>query len=527
MSFFSSTPELPLEKPRRNVAVVVLLGIIILGAFFVRVWGIDFGLPCMYHPDEPNKVKIAQKMFRTGDLNPHYFNKPTLFIYLNALLYIPYYLFGKVTGRFDAPSDILQPVMLVQGTGYSPMPETVLMARVLTAVVATATIPVVFLVAKRLTGSPAAGLFASSLMAVFPTNVLHSRFITVNSFLVFFIVLTVLFSLRILSHGTRRDYIMAGVFTGLAVSSKYPGALIGIVPLAAHFLRTESFNLKDREIRTVIYASAAAFLLTTPFALLKIDRFLKDTFFEARHYSTGHAGMEGNAFGWYLGYMWKNGVLLPVLALLEIVRGLLKRSKPVMLLSVFPVLYFLFISSFVVRNDRTFLPLTPFLFLLAASFLVSLVVYAGRLQPKTAGRRGLLILAAVLSVSVLIRPVSLTIAKTLEKQEINSRETARIWIDGNLPPGSRIAVESYSPFVDPERFSVKGILKMIQHPPEWYVENNFEYLVFSQGMYMRFYRQPQRYSEQVAAYDSFFNRFEEIKRFRDGGYEVRVYKVGR
>ena len=81
------------RRMQRNSAITI--GII---ALCLRLWAIDFGLPYLYHPDEVNKITIAQNIFKTGDLNPHYFSKPTLFIYLNAAAYVPYYLTGKTLG---------------------------------------------------------------------------------------------------------------------------------------------------------------------------------------------------------------------------------------------------------------------------------------------------------------------------------------------------------------------------------------------------------------------------------------------
>ena len=53
----------------------------------------------------------------------------------------------------------------------------------------------------------------------------------------------------------------------------------------------------------------------------------------------------------------------------------------------------------------------------------------------------------------------------------------------------------------------------------------FEYLVFSQGMYGRFYNEPEIYSSEVSQYDGFFSRFGLVKMFTDGDYEIRNYKV--
>ncbi len=66
---------------------------------------------------------------------------------------------------------------------------------------------------------------------------------------------------------------------------------------------------------------------------------------------------------------------------------------------------------------------------------------------------------------------------------------------------------------------------MIDHEPEWYVEQGFDYLVFSEGMYGRFYRDPDRYRNEVLRYNKLFSRFDLVAIFTDGGYEVRIYKV--
>jgi hypothetical protein len=266
------------------------------------------------------------------------------------------------------------------------------------------------------------------------------------------------------------------------------------------------------------------FLATTPYALFDFSTFLKDLTKAGNTYATGHAGMEGNTFHWYLTFMWQTAGLVYMLAVLEILRGIYIRSKEIILLSFFPVFYLVFISRFIVRNERTFFTLTPFLFLLAASFLVYLIEKVGQIQPRAL--RTLSLLAIVtLSILAMIQPVYKTTENLIQLTVEDSRETARIWINNNLPPGKKIALESYSPFADPSLFSLQGFLKIIDHQPDWYVENGFDYLVFGQGMYGRYYREPERYSNEVSQYNNFFNQFTLLKRFLDGNYEVLIYKI--
>jgi len=64
-------------------------------------------------------------------------------------------------------------------------------------------------------------------------------------------------------------------------------------------------------------------------------------------------------------------------------------------------------------------------------------------------------IGALLLVSLAL-PFLRTVKNTIRLTTVDSRETARIWLDRNLPDGARIAIESYAPYVDPQRFSVQG-----------------------------------------------------------------------
>ena len=498
----------------------LLIGVTLV-AIMLRVWGINFGLPYLHHPDEPGNVSVAQRIFKTGDLNPHSLFYPPLFYHLNAAAYAPYYLIGKLMGVFSNPADIPAPVMLAMGVGQTPMPTTFLLGRILTATFGAAAVILASLAGWQLTDKILIGLLAALMMAMSPVNVALSRYITPDTFLVFFVLLSFWASVLIFRQGKTWQYVAAGVATGLTASAKYNGALIVLPLLLAHFFRSGLRGWRDRRLYFALGAGGLTFLLTTP-VLLGQD-FLSNFTYNAQVYSTGHLGMEGNSLNWYLSYLLRIEGPVTLLGVMGILRGIYVRSKEIVLLSIFPLVYFTLISSMVVRNGRTLLPLTPFLFLLASSLLVSLLDQSGIQESQ----RWRVVAASALILISLSWPLVRTLKDTVQLTTVDSRETARIWINHNLPGGSRIAIESYSPYVDPKRFSVQGFLSMIDHTPDWYISNGFEYLVFSQGMFERFYQEPDRYSKQVSQYQDLFHEFDRVKTFTDGGYEVRIYRVAR
>ena len=134
-------------------------------------------------------------------------------------------------------------------------------------------------------------------------------------------------------------------------------------------------------------------------------------------------------------------------------------------------------------------------------------------------------LAFIVVFSALATPLWNTVHTAIQLSTVDSRTTVRLWANSNLPKGAHIAIESYAPFVDPARFAIQGVGRMIDNPPDWYIDNRFDYLIFSQGMYGRFYKEPDKYPREVALYNALFGRFNLLYARNDGDWEIRVYQV--
>jgi hypothetical protein len=270
-----------------------------------------------------------------------------------------------------------------------------------------------------------------------------------------------------------------------------------------------------------------AFLATTPFALLDYRRFMADVLYEVDHYATGHAGMEGSALNWYSSYLWQVEGVVVGLGILGALASFYLHFKQTILLCVFPFFYFLIISAFEVRNDRTLLPLIPFLFLLAASIIVQ-SFNQRQLFSSTNLKNVFALLWLAVILLCLIMPLFNTVKEAIALSTVDSRETARVWIADNMsraPAHTKVAIEAYSPFVDPTYFTVESFTRLIDRPPDWYITNHVGILIFSEGMFGRFYQEPKKYAAEIAQYEALFHRFKEVKVFTDGGYEVRIYRI--
>ncbi|MCU0502680.1 MAG: glycosyltransferase family 39 protein, partial [Anaerolineae bacterium] len=382
------------------------------------------------------------------------------------------------------------------------------------------TVALIFDLGRRYTGHLLGGVLAGLWVAISPTLVAHDRYMIPDGPMTFFTTLTLWASWRILERGQTRDYVLAGIALGLATGTKYNVVLFALPIVLAHFLRLGWRGLKEWRLYAALALSGLVFLATTPSAILDFSTFLNSAFIEVRHYASGHAGNTGASLAWYVSYFWQAEGPILALAAAGMAWGIYRRSKETLLIAATMLGYLFFISAFAVHSERTALPLVPLAILLAAGWAVDLIIPA----PGAPHRVGAGAVVALLVIVSLI-PLAGTVSEAVRLTTPDGRDTARTWIESNLPAGAHVAIESYSPWIDPERFAVRSFYRVNGESPAWYAAQGFDYLIVSQQMFHRFYADPSEFAEDIARYEALFRAFELVKTFTDGGYEVRIYRI--
>ncbi len=417
-----------------NLAIYLIL---VLG-FMIRLYGVQFGLPGLYHADETIVVNHALA-YGTGDLNPHFFRIPPLISYIIFFEFGIYYLLGTVFGFFSSIVDF-QNLFLVDPTSFY------LIGRITVGVIAgTVSVYFVYLLGERVF-SKTVGIISALFLSLTFLHVRNSHYIYLDIMMVLFIILTYIFIFKFLETGLRRHYVLAGLFAGVATAVKYNAALL-LAPLILGHLMYYLANKNSGKIRLVnkdiIFAfifMALAFIALNPFCIIDMK------FFLASFVKETHA-QGGVGFLHHLKHSLFQGLGAPLFALCLVgsFYSVYKLSRKLIVFISFPLVFFLTIVNFSQPHARYVLPLIPFLLILAAWFLESTLFKEG--MPTLKAK----ILITAVSIMVVLPSGIKSVYSDYLFSRKDTRTLAKEWIEDKIPYGSKIAIDHsfFSPRLNP------------------------------------------------------------------------------
>ncbi len=517
----------------------VVLAAILLFALALRAYGTNYGLPYVYHPDEPAIVDRALQIERTGDLNPHWFNYPTLYTYAQTLLIV---ILRPVARAWASWRGITLDPLVWQGIIYQA-------GRLLTALIGTFTVAVVYGIGERLFNQRV-GLWAAFILATTALHIEHSHYITTDVPAAFFVALCLYFAARALEDHTLRCLTLSALMAGFAAGAKYNAGLV-LVTTGVAFLATRRDwdELIDPAVILIPLAALGGFLLSTPYALLDYDAFSKGLRAEIEHYRAGHQGAEGSDnWRWFALYLYNDGMghaLAVVTAVSVLFAAIVRRTRRDLLLLLFPLLYYWLIAAQRVRFARNMMPLLPFLAVLAARLISELLQAADARIPWARLRRPLPALirgVAVLAVAVplVAGPVRQQIAYDILLTQPDTRTIAKAWIEENIPTGARIAFEEYTPPLQfswmpgttTKRYRADKYWRLSEHSLDYYRQKPYDYVVVSSFMYDRYFVDRVSYPQDRRFYETLFTQWPLVKEFTGPSAPmhnptIRIYKVPR
>jgi 4-amino-4-deoxy-L-arabinose transferase-like glycosyltransferase len=317
----SATGQSPATRSNRlSHALAAILAL----AAALRLIGIEYGLPFggLLNPDEQNIVPRAWGMVHGAGLDPHWFDYPTLVMY------------------------VLAPFQAWQSD------PSYLTARLIVAAFGVGSVAAAWWLGRAAYGQTA-GLVAAAAVAVETIGVAYSHTAVTD------VPMTALIAVSLALAVTGRLE-WAGVAAGLAASAKYPGVFLLAPLVVAGWGRW-------RRLGASVALAVAAFFATSPFVLVHPHQAWTDATRVQRLARDGWLGFEHDSFALFSfsGKLWDGLGPALVVAVLGLVLALRRRSRTDLILVAFVLVYLLDLLTLRAHFDRYVLPLVPALAVLA------------------------------------------------------------------------------------------------------------------------------------------------------------------
>lgn len=493
-----------------------LLFLILFIAALVRFMGL---IPNIAHTDEAYIIKHSRLLFYNiiseSDFDPHAYKYGSLIFYIQALVYIPFYIIGAVLtslGVAQPPPTEFQNrgIDFIEYVTSDVNSFTFLEGRVLTAVLGVASVFIVYLIGKRLINHET-GLLSALILAIDPFHVRDSHYITTDVPFLFFILLSLFFMTNIIRTGRLKWYILSGLAIGVSSTIKYfPLALLAY-PIA--------ILLDPRKDRTWIFKILTGVLFTLVGVFMGVPFIFNPESFSMFQYEVGRELL------WYSTSLTSflasivsfitslgNTKILPIttliptgftefhssflvfkvfgipltlLAFLGMVISLIRSSQKTLFLIIIPTATFVYISFYVPAVfERLSLPIVPFVALFAAIFFV----WTKEVLIETFGKVKTIFLFATLLILVLYFPATSSFAGSWSCSRESGDVVGTKWlVENGIQLDKKIAI--VAPFSLPAGVD-KSSVEEVRPDTHFFLselqENGFNYLFMNTGIMTRF-----------------------------------------
>ena len=412
---------------------LLLLSLITAAGAAARFYGLGWGAPYYhFHIDEhfvfAGALAIRADFFEAA-------NSAKFFMYSPLPMY---FLIGLLEG-YERIAHPLNVALKQDGITF------MILGRSISAALGTATIPLVYLIAERVSGR-VAGLVAATLTAAGVLHLRDSHFFSVDVSLTFFCILAWLLLMHVAGSGAVRGYMTAGVAIGAAIACKYSAAFLLPLTLVAHLVapggplrewRGWAGWLLKGAIPGVV--AGVTFLVLDPFVWLEFDKAVAGIGELVTGPMTGEiraiwgaqfTNVQPRPF-WFTNLLWWGlGPAFEIWGILGVGWLLWRRDRLALMAAAFPIVYYIVAGRTILPFARYAVPLVPALAVAAGAFSADL------LKRPAWRRTGAIATVAVLGITVLYAAAYMNVFI-----KPDSRLVASQYLLNRVAAGSRILIE--------------------------------------------------------------------------------------
>lgn len=476
------------EKTKKRIIICALFLLILAGGV-LRMWGADWGLPTLLHPDEHTIVDPAINMAQRHSFEPDVFYRPDhLTIKINMLVYT-----FISRGIFH---------MHVEDLAAQNLALLYRISRIITAFFGMGMILMAYLLGAKI--KKGIGLIAAALFAFFPSFITHSHYATPDILTAFCMMLFMYFAIEYLQNASYKNLFLMSLSVSAFFTIKYPGAILGLCVAIVIIIRGILHKKYKRMFAHGIWAIVLMLFLIfiiSPTLITDLGSVIRAVTREAR---PAHAGADGLGWGGNLlfyveSYLSFSGILLSGFFVCGIV-AFVKKAVGYQYIPLFSgIVYWLVLGYMSLHWERWAVPMyvTPLLVSAVGiyytySFLKSKVHFkrysiAFTLVLCLIGANFLTCTAA--EMTKFLTPDTRVVSK--EYCEKNGFEKANTTYEGYTP------LRPTSPAKLPDLDQIAGA----------------QNIILSSSMYSRFKAEPERYQSQMEKYQYIEDHFTLVKRY--------------
>ena len=490
-----------------------LLIFLVLAALSLRLVGIKLGLPSetggltTLHSDESVTFYTLEKM------NP---SKLDFYPGSDALSWGTFHLYavGALIKTLDLTGVVKLGNRQQLKENLAEVDKMYLAARLFSVLFGVLSVVALYFIGSLFLDERAA-MFSAVLMALAQAPVMSSYLVKTDGTMIFWALVSVYFSFKLLRNPSARNYSLAGFFLGLAFITKYSAVLLAFFPLAAHFYHAHKAHnpvFGFKKLAFFLLCGLAAFLICNPYFLIRpVDEL--DQIFT----NVARAKMSADAFksvGLYAAYI---SVVLPAaigfflvpFALVAVARWISGPASEKRIVAVYCILFIVWAGA----NPSTYilytLPVAPFLFLAA-----------GDLAHSIFGRRW----GRVLVIAVFAQALFYTVYVKRNYISDYTIKRADSWLRENLPADATVAIpksDTWTPYVIRRH---AGSFKVLEGASSQTIQSqavaklgaiysNAEYVVISEPEYVPVEEAREKDPAAYAALQNIYSGTKEIVRF--------------
>lgn len=231
-----------------------------IGGFF-RLFKSDWGEGIFYHPDEYHIVSAVNRINLPEKANPE------MFSYGSSTVYLIYFVKNIVERITNTP------------------PNVFLVGRTLAGIFSTATLFVIYMLSEKIFKNTPRSLLATLLVAFTPGLIQQAHFTTPESFLIFWIFLCILLFTHWIHRGNKISIIFSAICLGIAIGTKITALFVYPVFALSVFIpsgENPTANFFNKLLKLIILTAIVvlSFLTVFPYSLLDKTNFLSSLDYE-------------------------------------------------------------------------------------------------------------------------------------------------------------------------------------------------------------------------------------------------------